>query len=164
MGGSMEEGQGDARSEPANAGVRLEQDAAVSEREKDRSSRRVEHRAGARVSVEVDFDGVHPSVEVRFAPRNTADPVPMNIIGVWEEAVTKGVRHGLAVSRCLPCSVRVTELCGHPEHVRPTLIAAAACQAIWEAIEYQASEAEFAYLVERVQESEGRGPLWLAEF
>ena len=128
-----------------------------------RTDATIAHRAGARVSVELDWDAMEPGVEVRFAHRADGGPEP-DVLAVWERSVVHGVRFALKVARSLPCAVRVTELCGDPAHTRPTLIAAAAAQAVWEALEFEPPPAVRAAVVAWVEESRGRGPLWLAEF
>ncbi len=124
---------------------------------------RIAHRAGARVAVELDWDALEPGVVVRFAPRGRSAP-SSDVLAVWEQSVVHGVRYALAVARALPCGVLVSELCGDPEYTRPTVIAAAAAQAVWEALEIEPPAEVMARLQALVVESRERGPLWLADF
>lgn len=124
---------------------------------------RIAHMAGARVTVELCWDAFEPGIEVRFAPRGDGAP-PDDVIAIWEEAVAHGVRYALGVARALPCGVRIAEVCGDPAHSRPTLFAAAAAQAVWEALEYEPPPEVTGWVRACVEESALRGPLWLAEF
>ena len=121
----------------------------------------IAHRAGARVSVALCWDILEPGIEVRFSPRD--ERVPGDVLAIWEQAVTAGVRYALRVARSLPCGVRIDELYGDPRRGRPMLFAAAAAQAVWEALEFEPPEEESARLTALVEESATRGPLWLPE-
>jgi hypothetical protein len=123
----------------------------------------IAHRAGARVSVELDWDSLEPAIEVRFTQQRGPSP-SADVVAVWEQSVVHGVRYALKVARALPCTVRVTKLCGDPAHSLPTLMAAAAATAVWEALEYEPPPEVRARLQELVTESRDRGPLWLADF
>lgn len=125
-------------------------------------SGRIAHRAGARVSVEMCWDVLEPGIEVRFAPWGREVPGTADL-AVWEQSVAHGVRFALQVARALPCAVRVTEVAGDPGHTRPTVLAAAAAQAVWEALEFEPPFEVLERLQARVLESHERGPLWLAD-
>lgn len=128
-----------------------------------RETTSIAHRAGARVSVELDWDSFEPAIEVRFA-QPCGGPIAEDVLAVWEQSVTHGVRYALQVARALPCTVRVTELCGDAAHSCPTLMAAAAATAVWEALEYQPPIAVSERMQQLVAQSRDRGPLWLADF
>lgn len=123
---------------------------------------RIAHRAGARVSVELCWDALVPTIEVRFAPHGPEAPGP-EVTATWEQAVVAGVRHALATARALPCDVRVTEVCGPPDHGRPTLFAAAAAWAVWEALEFEPPREVAARWRGWVAECSTREPLWLPD-
>jgi hypothetical protein len=123
---------------------------------------RIAHMAGARVTVELCWDAFEPGIEVRFAPRGAGSP-PGHVIEIWEQAVARGVRYALGVARSLPCGVRIAEVCGDPAHARPTLFAAAAAQAVWEALEYEPPPEVTRRLQAHVEESGRHGQLWLPD-
>ncbi len=58
---------------------------------------------------------------------------------------------------------RIEELYGDPRRGRPMLFAAAAAQAVWEALEFEPPKEESARLSALVEQSATRGPLWLPE-
>jgi len=123
---------------------------------------RIVHQAGARVSVELCWDVLEPTIEVRFAPHGPEAPGP-GVLATWEQAVVAGVRHALATARALPCDVRVTEVCGDPDYGRPTLFAAAAAWAVWEALEFEPPREVAERWQGWVADCASRGPLWLPE-
>ena len=124
---------------------------------------RIAHRAGARVSVELNWSAPDPVIEVVIESAGLHAPSPLER-AAWEHAVVQGVRHALNVVGGVPCGVRVTELGGDPRHVKPTMMGAAAAQAVWEALEFEPPSRELHKLRLWVDESLNHGPTWLAPF
>lgn len=108
---------------------------------------------GARVTVELDWDTLEPEVtlavgELAEAGRRAA----------WEKGAVYGVGFALEAANALPCSVRITEIAGAGVETTPTVVAAAAAEAIWLAIGF-APPADVRARIARSVERGRRQPL-----
>ena len=97
-----------------------------------------ENEVGTRVSVEIDWDALEPSVE--FAAGN-GEQGPEEESGdrvqrAWERGALYGVRFALEVANSMPCRVSVTEIIADVQRTNATTIAAATAEAVWAAIEF----------------------------
>ena len=91
---------------------------------------------GTRVTVEVDWNVVEPSIEAELF--DDAGDTGEDAAGLeaWRAGAMHGARHALAAANALPCELRITEIYGEPESTNATIVAAACAHAVWEAIGY----------------------------
>ena len=66
----------------------------------------------------------------------------------WKQGAEAGVRYALKVARSEQFSVRITWIMGLTTDTNPTIVGAAAIQAVWQAIGYEPLHAE----VERIEQ------------
>lgn len=116
--------------------------------------------AGARVTVELDWDALEPGVAIELADGSPGGDER----DAWERGAMHGVQFALDTSRALPCVVRVTEICADASCSGATVVAAAAACAVWEALEVTPPEAALQRIDARVRESRARDRHWLGRF
>lgn len=121
-------------------------------------------RAGARITVELDWDTLQPGVQVYLQEAGGPKPPDPAELRAWEQGAIYGVRYALGVANTMPCTVRITELSGDVHCMNPTLVAAAAATAVWEALEFEPAEPVRDSMRERVRESGFHKSIWLGTF
>ncbi len=124
----------------------------------------VSHSAGARVTVELDWDSMDMGIQV-----NLLDPQPVSArqaadMLAWEQGAIYGVRFALKAANTMPCSVRITEMCGDAACTNPTVVAAASACAVWEALEISPPADLAEIMADRVRESREHERTWLGRF
>lgn len=60
----------------------------------------------------------------------------------WKAGAIAGIRYALETARCQNCSVIVTRILGIATDTNPTIVGAAAINAVWKAIDYIPSDLE----------------------
>ena len=113
---------------------------------------------GARVTVELDWDTLEPEVSV--APGRSKGSRPR----VWEKGAVYGVGFALEAANALPCSVHITEIEAGGADTTPTVVAAAAAEAIWTAIGFAPPADVRARIARSVERSRRQPPSVLARF
>jgi hypothetical protein len=98
--------------------------------------------SGVRVSVELDWNVLEPSIAIHLS--ETAGSPFSKDLGdwdflSWERGAIYGVKFALDQAIALPCAVRITEMTGQLGETNPTIVAAAAATATWGALEYEPS-------------------------
>jgi len=105
----------------------------------------------ARVRVQVQFDRNGPLFLTDCAGQPTSSQGDIEeATGTgykdWKQGAEAGVRHALRVAKKEQYCVRVTHIVGITTDTNPTIVGAAAIQAVWQAIDYTPLPAEVARL------------------
>ena len=112
---------------------------------------------GTRVTVEVDWNVVEPSLEANFLEQVESADGREDLLA-WRSGALHGARHALDTANALPCGLRITEIYGELDNTNPTIVAAACAHAVWEAIGYAPSMDERQRLDQEVARSMTRPP------
>ncbi len=124
----------------------------------------VSHSAGARVTVELDWDSLETGIQVNLvAPEPCSERQAADML-VWEQGAVYGVRFALKAANVMPCAVCITEMCGDAACTNPTVVAAASACAVWEALEIHPPFELVEIMAARVRESRDRDRTWLGRF
>jgi len=116
------------------------------------------------VTVELDWDSLETGIQVNLvAPEPYTESQAADML-VWEQGAIYGVRFALSAANAMPCSVRITEMCGDSACTNPTVVAAASAGAVWEALEIQPPFELVEIMAVRVRESRDRDRTWLGRF
>lgn len=128
------------------------------------TSQPLTHSAGARVTVELDWDSLDVGIQVNLVSAQPGSERQAAELLVWEQGAIYGVRFALKAANAMPCSVRITEMCGDAACTNPTVVAAASACAVWEALEIHPPFELVEIMAERVRESREQGRTWLGRF
>ena len=119
---------------------------------------------GTRVTVELDWDTMNSGVLMCAAAGYGAPGLDAREWSCGEQGAVYGVRFGLRLTNSLPCAVRITEVEGEKSHTNPTVVAAAAAYAVWEALGYEPPQEIHDRISGEVDVSRQRGGDYLGLF
>lgn len=101
----------------------------------------------ARVTVHVEFDTPHTEVRVDChgsgwgGSQGDVDDVSATGYDDWKAAAVHGVRYALKLAQPPVCRVTITRILGYDgTDTNPTIVGAAAADAMWKAVAYQPSD------------------------
>lgn len=108
---------------------------------------------GTRVSVEIDWDALEPSVEFAAGalpgePEGVEEEAEERVQRSWERGALYGVSFALETANSMPCRLTVTEIVADVDRTNATTIAAATAEAVWAAIDFAPGD-ELRALMER---------------
>ena len=119
---------------------------------------------GTRVTVELDWNTLDSGVLMCAAVGYGAPELGAREWSSWEKGALYGVRFGLNLANSLPCAVRITGVEGESSHTNPTVVAAAAAYAVWEALDYEPPKEIHDRICAEVDVSRQRGDDYLGFF
>lgn len=125
-----------------------------------------QHALGTRVTVEIDWDALEPSVELAAGvlPAGDAGEAEEHVQRSWERGARYGVTFALESANSMPCRLTVSEIVADVETTNATTIAAATAEAVWAAIEFTPGDELRALMEREVARSWSLPPTELGRF
>ena len=107
----------------------------------------------ARVSLVIETYSPNPQIEFNctgegWTAQGNIEEVPAEGYDDWKGGAVAGIRHAMRQAGRTDCSVSVTRILGMATDTNPSIVAAAAAFAVWDAIEYQPSASQVEFLQE----------------
>ena len=111
----------------------------------------------------MDWDALEPGVAVDLGPTSSTPPTDTDAYDQWVRGVIYGVQFAITHVSSMPCVVKVVEIRGDAS-TTPTLVAAAAASAVWDALSIEVTRDVHEAIRASVAESASHGHDWLGSF